>query len=313
MTRALVFVLCFTPGCALLDALAGEGAKGPAQTPEDTGDEGEGAGEGEGEGEVACEDGAQLAARAIAVGFDRSCALRCDGEITCWGAGSLAPPAGPYVDVTVGQRFACGRRADGTVACFGEQGISLPESYSAVSAGQGFACGLDETASLQCDGDMSYPSFTLPAGQFSTLAAGWAYVCAERLDSGALVCGGTFSAPQPPAADLREVRVGADFACGLDAGGEIACFNADGTLAGPAGAFSELGVGDGTACAVSSADASLTCWTETDEGAAILEGTPVGRFSSVAVATGHACAVRENHTVVCWGSDYLGRTAVPPP
>jgi hypothetical protein len=229
MRRALALVLWCTPGCALLDALASNDAPGPLPEPNEIGTEGEGEGEGlagEGEPEGPCQSGAQLAARAVAVGFDRSCALGCDGTITCWGAGTLEAPAGPFVEVTVSQSFACGRRADGAVAWFGEQGVALEGAFTTIRAGQGFVCGLDDSASLHCDGDMSYPSFALPTGPLSTLAAGWAYVCGERLESGALLCGGTFSAPEPPAVELHDVGVGSRFACGLDASGEIYCFAA---------------------------------------------------------------------------------------
>lgn len=314
MRRALALVLWCTPGCALLDALASNDGPGPIPEPNEIGTEGEGEGEGfegEGEPEGPCQSGAQLAARAVAVGFDRSCALGCDGAITCWGAGTLEAPAGPFVEVTVGQSFACGRRADGAVACFGEQGVALEGAFTTIRAGQGFVCGLDDSASLQCDGDMSYPSFALPTGPLSTLAAGWAYVCGERLESGALLCGGTFSAPEPPAVELHDVGVGSRFACGLDASGEIYCFDAERAVPRPTGAFTTIGVGDGTACAVRADNATLTCFTETDDGAEILAQTPTGRFLSVAVATAHACAVREDHSVVCWGRDLYGRLDVP--
>ena len=327
MTRALL-VACavFSSACGLIDAVAG--------APSDPGRGGEGEGddegEGEGEGEVDLEgdgDGCDpaalpLEARAVAVGFDRSCALLCDGAVRCWGAQSEAPAGGPFGAIAVSSYWACARTAAGDVRCAGQtSSLSAPEldgapvPMQAIGAGQNFLCGIDDADSIECWGTLDWPSFDIPSGAFGSLSVGWGYVCGHRLASGELVCGGTSFRPVPPDdVALTQVGVGSDFGCGLDGAGAIHCFSDEALvdLEVPAGAHTALGVGDGTACAVRAADAALVCFgnsvSDTED---ITGAVPPGRFRSVAVASKHACAIREDHAVVCFGDDTWGRTSVP--
>jgi alpha-tubulin suppressor-like RCC1 family protein len=70
----------------------------------------------------------------VASGNTFSCALRANGDITCWGQGSidggclnggrdncgtlLAPP-GPFVELGLGSTYGCGLRPDNSVSCWG--------------------------------------------------------------------------------------------------------------------------------------------------------------------------------------------------
>jgi hypothetical protein len=241
--------------------------------------------------------------------------------MVCWGALNATAPPGPFEEVALAGSFACGLAADGAVRCAGStsaleppMGEDGPLPMTTLGAGQGFVCGLDEDAQLHCWGGLNWPSFDLPTGSFSSLAVGWGYVCAERLASGELVCGGTDFTPQPPAGvSLHDVGVGSYFGCGLTDADAIVCFDDEPLtdLEVPGGSFAALGVGDGTACAIRKADAALVCFGNHLDTDVIGSAVPAGRFLQVAVGTAHACAVREDHAVLCFGDDTYDRTAVP--
>jgi hypothetical protein len=322
MVHRLLLTLALLPllacvGCGLIDAFTAPPA-GDDDDDDDVGDDDDlpGEGEGEGEGNPSCHGGPLLTASAIAVGFDRSCALTCEG-IVCWGNGSdVTPPTGAFLEIAVAQDFACALDDAGAVSCWGFASHIEPDiALSTVRAGQDFLCGLDEGSALSCFGAGSWPSFEAPTGVFAELAVGWGYVCGKRLDTGLVQCGGTTPRHDPPSTPLRDIGVGSYFACGLDDADAIVCFDEEGPipLALPSGAFSALGVGDGSACAIDASDAHLVCFTDTLEGEGIVTDVPPGRYVQVAVADSHACAIREDAVVVCWGNDQQGRINVPPP
>jgi hypothetical protein len=326
----LIFALTASGGCGLVNAFASSSPQDASDDDDDEDDNDDDdnddddalGGEGEGESEVApgsCHGGPLLTAEAIAVGFDRSCALTCSG-IVCWGADTdvLPPPPGDFREIAVGQSFACALDDDGAIECWGYASHIEPDvALSTIRAGQDFLCGLSSSGALACFGAGGWPSFEAPSGVFDELAVGWGYVCGKRLDTGAVQCGGTTPRfnPPPTSTTLTNIGVGSYFACALDDARAIVCFDEEGIipLALPSGAFSALGVGDGSACAIDADDAHLACFSDTDEGQGIVTDAPAGRYTHVAVADSHACAIREDAVVVCWGNDGQGRIDVPPP
>ncbi|HEX2873526.1 MAG TPA: hypothetical protein VHP33_19845 [Polyangiaceae bacterium] len=114
-----------------------------------------------------------------------SCAIRIDGTLACWGAGTLAsdppgwacpnathfgqslPPSGTFIAVAVGEKHGCAIRSDGTVACWGA-GTTLGDCPANAAA-----CG------------QSIP----PTGQFAAVAVGLVHSCAMREDR-SVVCWG---------------------------------------------------------------------------------------------------------------------------
>ena len=79
----------------------------------------------------------------------RSCALRADGAVECWGLdddGQASPsPDGHFSAISAGGDHACGLHTDGTIACWGQDpvGQATPPDgrFTAVSAGWTHSCG----------------------------------------------------------------------------------------------------------------------------------------------------------------------------
>lgn len=63
--------------------------------------------------------------RAVVAARDRSCGLTTRGEVVCWGRPitwmhkTYVPPAGPFVELDLGDSHACARRSNGSVVCWG--------------------------------------------------------------------------------------------------------------------------------------------------------------------------------------------------
>jgi alpha-tubulin suppressor-like RCC1 family protein len=78
------------------------------------------------------------------------CAVRTDGSLACWHAGSTTgalPPIGTFTPVAVGRNHACALRADGTAACWGDNTYgqaSAPAGYrfTALNLSEDVSCGL---------------------------------------------------------------------------------------------------------------------------------------------------------------------------
>jgi hypothetical protein len=123
----------------------------------------------------------------VASGGLTSCAIRSDGTLACWGAGTLQqdppdldcganpthygqalPPSGTFKQVSVGSYHACAVRTDGTLACWG-----AGQSDADCEGGNIDLCGQAQP----------------PAGIFDQVAAGWSHSCAMRADR-TLACWG---------------------------------------------------------------------------------------------------------------------------
>jgi hypothetical protein len=86
---------------------------------------------------------------------------------------------------------------------------------------------------------------------------------------------------------------------GMGAGGTppLGAAGAGGAGPTPATAATQVTVGAGIACALSS-DQRIVCWADPWVGVTIT--APAGRFVDVSTTANHACAVRTNGSVVCW-------------
>ena len=71
-------------------------------------------------------DGLRGQFNAVTAGGGRSCGLRTDGTITCWGWNEdrqAEAPGGQFSAVTGGGGRSCGLRTDGTITCWGSWAI----------------------------------------------------------------------------------------------------------------------------------------------------------------------------------------------
>ena len=146
-------------------------------------------------------------------GYQHVCALRSDGEITCWGSNvysqAVTPP--PWLGLA---------------------------PYRDVAAGFTHTCALDHAGEAICWGDNRHGQLDAPDGAFERISAGMWHTCALRAD-GEITCWGNGAAgygkdqydkppegtpTQPPPGPFVEVSAGQWHTCGLRADGTVACW-----------------------------------------------------------------------------------------
>lgn len=193
-------------------------------------------------------------ATAIALGASHACALRRDGTVACWGAGSAGelgdgrlgpgessdrPVAVPgltgVVELAAGARVTCARTTD-AVWCWG----TLEDGYSRVharptptridglaspvelAASATTACARTATGDVRC-WDHRWTAEPAPVTGAAQLAAGPTHVCA-RLDAGTVRCWGDDAlgqlGPRDPATGTVK---GIDTVIDVAAGGRHTC------------------------------------------------------------------------------------------
>jgi alpha-tubulin suppressor-like RCC1 family protein len=142
-------------------------------------------------------------------GVGRSCAIRDDGEVWCWGRFSPEPAPvgiGPAKDLDVGADHLCAILTDGTLACveaFYDDAIASlsDERFESVSAGGLHTCLLTTQGQVWCfgddldgqlgdgTGDATGRAVLAIEGDASAVDAGALHSCAV-LDTGAIRCWG---------------------------------------------------------------------------------------------------------------------------
>lgn len=98
--------------------------------------------------------------------------------------------------------------------------------------------------------------------------------------------------------NFSAIAVGSEFVCGLTASGKARCLGNDETVirASPSRTYRAIGAGFRHACAISF-NGSLDCW-------GVMEGVkPSGQFMDLALGENRSCALRQDYTVICWGSN----------
>lgn len=235
-----------------------------------------------------------LTARAIAVGTGHACAIRGDdGAVLCWGRGEKGQLGA----------FAQERPANAPHL------IASLRNARAIAAGEAHTCALVERA-VYCWGSNW-------SGQLGV---------DDRRDNptpGAV----------PELSGAAEVSVGAAFNCAINAAQRAVCWgqNDYGQLGNgksqPRGEpqlvvdlfrVTDVSAGWNHACAIR-ADKSVVCWGHNGEGQLgggrpipsspipiVVKGFTVGADAVVAGGA-HSCALREDGTVICWGSNRSGQ------
>ena len=223
---------------------------------------------------------------AVSAGGGYTCAIRTNGEITCWGWNinrETDAPAGSFGAVSAGSH-ACAIRTNGEIVCWGRNHDSYGNyggqtdapagRFSAVSAGGWHTCGLRESGEIECWGANEYGKTDAPAGRFIAVNAS-SHTCAIR-ESGEITCWGS---------------------------------NDRGRLNAPAGPFSAVSVGGGRTCGLRESG-EIECWGANEYGQA---DAPEGRFLAVSAGGSHTCGLRENGAIECWGNNEYGQLDVPAP
>jgi alpha-tubulin suppressor-like RCC1 family protein len=231
----------------------------------------------------------------VAAGGDHTCALTRDGNIYCWGKGSvgelgagiLADQAlptlplpqwadAPYALVVTGQHHACASGSTGVALCwgwnrFGQLGVGstvnlgLPERhqgarFAALAAGREHTCGLDADGRAFCWG----------RGVFGQLGDGGDSM---RTRATAVSTNLTF----------RSITAGSEHTCALTNDGVAYCWGE--------ASRGRLGTGDAPA-------------------AARRTPAPVAgslRFAQVSAGGQHTCGVTVDEQIYCWGFGGFGQ------
>lgn len=158
---------------------------------------------------------------------------------------------------------------------FSEGAESDDASVVKVVAGTGFGCTLDEAGAVVCSPttDLNEEG-ALPCAHF------WVQ---EKMRAGLVA---------------RNIAASRDTLCVVSVRGELSCSpQTDGFGATPGGAYLDVAVGHGQACALA-ANGNITCWgTPRDSVAGVHEGPYIGVSSSGFAA----CGLRAEGDVDCWG------------
>ena len=244
------------------------------------------------------------------------------------GYGRADPPAGVFVDVSAGRFRTCGVRDDGALVCWGEAVGEIPEGrftrvdivdygddrYSSdAPVADGYGCAVRVNGSLACWGDDGVEPLEPPAEDFVDVSVHERAACALTAAGGA-ACWGDL-APQADGAvvegDFVEVFAG-QVPCALGSEGNLVCWGQEVLHLmpdPPEGRFVDLSMTHGYACAVR-VDSGLVCWSPWSS--SLMDGyrsaEPQGDgFAAVSVGSGHACALRTDGPVVCWGLNRFGQ------
>ncbi|MYC45418.1 MAG: hypothetical protein F4X49_07670 [Acidimicrobiia bacterium] len=249
----------------------------------------------------------------IAASRGRTCAVRRDARVTCWGYDGIrerlsAAGLRNVVSVTSGDHphqelHLCALHGDGTVSCWGAgregqlgrgEPFSgyLPEKVPGISDAVALAAGSDHTCVVHARGQVScWGSGALGQLGGATLAS---VAVPERV---------------PDIADAAWIDAGPSSNCVIDTGGALTCWGYGGG-AGNFGAFSPAAVtglpavvsvstGADRTCAVTVAG-EVYCWPVADV-ADPQRVDGVGGAISVAVGDGGVCVVHDDGGVSCWG------------
>ena len=145
----------------------------------------------------------------LAVSDSRSCGLRADNTLECWGSKGdswASTPGGRFRAVSLGTSHSCGLRTGGTVECWGLDHAGLLDApsggFSSVSASRNHTCAVRTDGSVECWGLDYAGLLDAPDGQFTAVSASPGHSCAIRT-GGDLECWGTF---RPPPAGVTVVE-----------------------------------------------------------------------------------------------------------
>ncbi|XP_050375758.1 serine/threonine-protein kinase-like protein CCR4 [Argentina anserina] len=99
----------------------------------------------------------------VSAGSNYACAISSsDSGLDCWGDMKGVKPQGRFISLALGDNRSCGLRPNGTVVCWGKDGFSLPQSFRdtyfiSIEAKRSVFCGvLSKNLSLHCWGNQVF-------------------------------------------------------------------------------------------------------------------------------------------------------------
>jgi hypothetical protein len=220
----------------------------------------------------------------IAPGYQHVCGIKLDGTIACWGlnhVGQTTAPIGQFYDITSGAEYSCATRMSGLVTCWGDnngsQATPPGDLFMNLSAPRnytvGHVCGVRTDGSIECWGD--FLMGTIPSGtDYVEIDSGGSHQCARKTDN-SVVCWGSINSNQVPQnMTVTQMSAYESGNCGVATNGRLQCWGNVG-------------------------------WFPSDP--------PFGTdFTYVGIGDNHGCAVKTDNSAICWGTESLGQTTVPP-
>ena len=259
----------------------------------------------------------------VSAGGWRSCSVRMDGRIVCWGlnsSGSSAeePADSDFQSISVGSEHACAIRNNGDLACWNDYDntIDLREGpFVSVSSGMFHSCAIQENGKVECwYTDGAAPDYRVgqagsPAGWggFQSVSAGDYHTCAVTA-KGATLCWGDdeFGQSSPPEGQFSSVSAGSRHTCGVRTDGSVACWgsNVYGRLVqrSPGSTFQPTNTPN---------PGKLKKAGGPDPRAG-QASPPTGSFQSVSAGYDHTCGIRTGGTIACWGVPAPSWYGAPP-
>ena len=251
----------------------------------------------------------------VSAEYERTCGVRVDGSLACWGHGIQRnmPTATGFTYVGVGSYHACALAADGTPSCWfadvagivdrGETTPPAGKKFSAISAGAQHTCGLVTDGTIACWGSNTAQQTAAPTGTFKAVFAGAAFSCAQRQND-SLTCWGDTGSGQgspPSSPSFSSVSFGGRSGCGISSTGSLVCWgdSSNGLTNVPPAAYSQVSLGNDLACAIKT-DGTLACWGRGRSGQAVAPTRKT--VTAIRPSLRHGCALESDGTPFCWGT-----------
>ena len=178
----------------------------------------------------------------VAVEGFHACAISVGSTVECWGkneVGQSEPPSGTFIDVSTGDGRSCGVRSDRTIACWGrslEDGstgggaqFETPSgTFEKVSTAGDYSCGIRTNQTITCWGWNDYGAHTPPSGTFTDLSVGSGHACGIRSDQTMACWGGgegsRGSTTSYPVGHYSSLSAGLLHTCALRINGSVECW-----------------------------------------------------------------------------------------
>lgn len=249
-----------------------------------------------------------------------SCALRSNGQVTCWGATASTLPFSDYVEIAPGAHHLCALRANGSVICqwvdsyynaFGELNAPAATPMADLSAGLQVTCGIRSADhAIQCWGRNDHGQAEPPPGQYERIEMGWSHGCAVRMGEPGVDCWGLNVHGQANGfgAEVADLAAGAYHTCYIRAADNLTTCSNGGAVPW-ANDYVQISAGLQHTCGVT-ASGEARCWGDNSYG----QGGFVGGWTAfVGAGANHTCRTRlRTNLVMCWGNDSDGQTSPPP-
>ncbi len=174
----------------------------------------------------------------VAAGLHRSCGLRADDTIVCWGAnrkgygdreGHSDAPPGEFTTFSTGRYHSCGLRTDRTVTCWGSNSAGQADApsgtFATLGLGIGYSCGLRTDHTIACWGNNDHGQSDAPPGQFTAISIGQRHSCGLRTNRTAICWGANRDGQtNAPSGTFTAISLDEENSCGIRSDGALICW-----------------------------------------------------------------------------------------